>query len=213
MKRREFITLLGGAAAAWPLAARAQQPSRVPKIGYLSPVSAASGFLARTKCFGRDYANSDMSMERISSSNIASRTAVRSAPRPCCGIGPTQSRRHRYCCHASVSGSTGCHKDNPDRHCGRPDPVGSGLIENLARPGGNITGTSSQTSEVVGKSLELLKEVIPGIVRVAALWNPSNVVFQTEMLKEAETAAAALRIQLKVFGGGMLTSWAVRSQR
>ena len=83
---------------------------------------------------------------------------------------------------------------------GVSDPVGSGLIENLARPGGNITGTSSQTSEVVGKSLELLKEVIPEIARVAALWNPSNVVFQAEMLKEAETAAAALRIQLKFWG-------------
>ena len=83
---------------------------------------------------------------------------------------------------------------------GVSDPVGSGLIANLARPGGNITGTSSQTSEVVGKSLEFLKETIPGIVRVAALWNPANAVFQTQMLKEAEAAAAALKIQLEGFG-------------
>ena len=83
---------------------------------------------------------------------------------------------------------------------GVSDPAGSGLIANLARPGGNVTGTSSQTSEVLGKSLEFLKEAVPGIGRVAALWNPANAVFQAQMLKEAETAAAALKLQLKSFG-------------
>jgi ABC-type uncharacterized transport system substrate-binding protein len=211
VKRREFITLLGGAAAAWPLAARAQQRSRVPKIGYLSPVSAASGFLARDEMFRQglrelgyvdgtntviEYRFADGQFDRLPA--LAAELVQLKVDVIVTAV--TQ---------ASLAARDAT-KTIPIVIAGVSDPVGSGLIENLARPGGNITGTSSQTSEVVGKSLELLKEVIPEIARVAALWNPSNVVFQAEMLKEAETAAAALRIQLK---GEMMTSWAVRSQR
>ena len=198
MKRREFITLLGGAAAAWPLAARAQQRSRVPKIGYLSPVSAASGFLARDEMFRQglrelgyvdgtniviEYRFADGQFDRLPA--LAAELVQLKVDVIVTAV--TQ---------ASLAARDAT-KTIPIVIAGVSDPVGSGLIENLARPGGNITGTSSQTSEVVGKSLELLKEVIPEIARVAALWNPSNVVFQAEMLKEAETAAAALRIQLK----------------
>ena len=79
---------------------------------------------------------------------------------------------------------------------GVSDPVGSGLVASLARPGANITGTSSMTAEVVGKQLELLKETLPKISRVATLWNPANPVFQALQLNETKVAARALRLKL-----------------
>jgi len=81
---------------------------------------------------------------------------------------------------------------------GVADPERSDLVASLARPGANITGTSSMTAEIVGKQLELLKETLPKISRVAALWNPANPIFQGIQRKEAETAARALGVQLQI---------------
>jgi putative tryptophan/tyrosine transport system substrate-binding protein len=80
------------------------------------------------------------------------------------------------------------------------DPVGSGLVGSLARPGANITGTSSMTAEVAGKSLQLLKQVVPNASRAAVLWNPKNVVAQAKLLQETEVVAAALGVQLQLVG-------------
>lgn len=79
---------------------------------------------------------------------------------------------------------------------GVADPVGVGLVASLARPGGNITGTSSMAAEVVAKQLALLKETVPNVSRVGALWNPANQAFQTLQVKEAEVAARTLAVQL-----------------
>jgi putative tryptophan/tyrosine transport system substrate-binding protein len=79
---------------------------------------------------------------------------------------------------------------------GVSDPVGSGLVVSLARPGANITGTSSMTAEVVGKQLELVKETLPKISRVAALWNPANPNFQSVQLREVRVAGQALGMPL-----------------
>src|SRR5262249_48066940 len=75
------------------------------------------------------------------------------------------------------------------------DPVGSGLVASLARPGGNITGLSNMAPELAGKQLEFLKEVLPTVSRVGVLWNPTNP-SNTLMLREADVAAQALGIQL-----------------
>jgi putative ABC transport system substrate-binding protein len=77
------------------------------------------------------------------------------------------------------------------------NPVDSGLIASLARPGANITGTSTMTDEIVGKQLELLKETFPKISRVAAMWNPANPVFQKLQLREVEATARALHVRLQ----------------
>jgi putative tryptophan/tyrosine transport system substrate-binding protein len=77
------------------------------------------------------------------------------------------------------------------------DPVGAGLVGSLARPGGNVTGNSSVSVDVVGKSLEILKEVAPERRRVSILWNPANAVFQTRMVKEAEAAGRGLGFQVQ----------------
>jgi ABC-type uncharacterized transport system substrate-binding protein len=79
---------------------------------------------------------------------------------------------------------------------GVSDPVGSGLVASLARPGGNVTGTSSTAADVVGKQLELLREMVPKASRLAALWNPANSVFQRQQLGEAKEAATKLKVKL-----------------
>jgi putative ABC transport system substrate-binding protein len=79
---------------------------------------------------------------------------------------------------------------------GVADPVGAGLVTSLARPGGNITGTSSASAAVAAKTLELLHDSVPKLRRVAAMWNPSNTVFQRQMVREIEAAAAKLKVQL-----------------
>jgi putative ABC transport system substrate-binding protein len=80
---------------------------------------------------------------------------------------------------------------------GADDPVGAGLVESLARPGRNITGTSSMSGETIGRALQLLMEVAPRITRVAVLWNPTSLAFQTQLRREAEAAAPGLGVQLQ----------------
>jgi putative ABC transport system substrate-binding protein len=82
---------------------------------------------------------------------------------------------------------------------GVSDPVGVGLVASLARPGGNVTGTSTMAADVVGKQLESLREMLPKASRVATLRNPANFVFQKLQLGEAKAAAAKLKVQLQLF--------------
>jgi putative ABC transport system substrate-binding protein len=81
---------------------------------------------------------------------------------------------------------------------GVADPVATGLVRSLARPGGNVTGTSSVSAVTAAKSLELLKELVPNLRRVAVLWNPVNRVFQEQAVRETEAAARLLGIQLQM---------------
>jgi putative ABC transport system substrate-binding protein len=100
----------------------------------------------------------------------------------------------------SVTQATIAARDNtktiPIVMVGVSDPVASELVADLARPGGNVTGTSGMFSEAAGKRLQLLKEASPGVRRVAVLWNPANRVFQMQVLRETEAAARPLGIQL-----------------
>jgi putative ABC transport system substrate-binding protein len=81
---------------------------------------------------------------------------------------------------------------------GVADPVAAGLVAGLARPGGNVTGTSGAFTQMVGKQMELLKETFPDATRVAVLWNPANPVYQALQLREAQIAARALRVELQL---------------
>ena len=81
---------------------------------------------------------------------------------------------------------------------GVSDPVAVGLVTSLARPGRNVTGTSGIAAQLVGKQLELLREIFPDVPRVAGLWNPGNPVFQALQLREAEIAARALRVEMQM---------------
>jgi ABC-type uncharacterized transport system substrate-binding protein len=175
MKRREFITLLGGAAAAWPLAARAQQPERVRRIGVLmnlaaddpqSPVRIAAFLHGLQQLGWTDGRNV----------RIDYRWGANDAER---------GRRYAVELIALapdvilVSGSPAVAASQQATHTvpvvfvSVVDPVGSGLVESLARPGGNTTGFTLFEYGISGKWLELLKEIAPRVTRAGVLRDPT----------------------------------------
>ena len=197
MRRREFITLVG-AAAAWPLVVRAQQPEKIPIIGYLSPSSAMvperdepfrQGLRELGYVEGKnvviEYRFAEGKFERLP--DLAAELVELKVDVIVAQV--TQ---------ASLA-AKGATKTIPIVMQGVSDPVGTGLVASLARPGANITGTSAMSADVVGKSLALLKEVVPKLSRVAVLWNPSNAIFQAQMLRETQAAAGALAVELQTF--------------
>jgi putative tryptophan/tyrosine transport system substrate-binding protein len=194
MRRRQFITLLGGAAATWPLAARAQQPRKLPTIGLLATNSVAvqsqwnAAFLQRLRSLGW-----------IEDRTIA--VEVRWA----------EGRPDRYAEFANelvrlkvdvilTSGAPAvraCKQATsviPIVFAVAGDPVGTGLVASLARPGGNVTGLSLQQVEVAAKRLELLRELVPGLRRVAIMGNVTNPSSVLE-LREVEQAASTLGME------------------
>jgi putative ABC transport system substrate-binding protein len=199
MRRREFTMLLVGAAA-WPLAARAQQ-GKLPRIGYLSPSSAASGFLQRDNAFREGlrelgyFEGKNVIIEYRFADGQFDRLAQLAAELVALNVDIIVAVVTQASVVAKKATGT-----IPIVMVAVSDPQGAGLVPSLARPEGNVTGTASQTTEMVGKSLQLLKEVVPKASRVAVLWNPDNAVFQAQMLEETRRAAAALGLQLTDFG-------------
>ena len=171
LKRREFITLLGGAAVAWPLAARAQQPATLPTIGYLgaSPPEVASqwtaAFVQRLRELGWiegrtiaiEYRWADGSTERFA--EIAAEFV-----RLKVNLIFTYST-------PSVVAAKQATSSIPIVFPTAGDPVGNKLVVSLARPGGNVTGLSTQQTDTASKRIELFREVVPGLHRLAILAN------------------------------------------
>jgi putative ABC transport system substrate-binding protein len=198
MKRREFITLIGGAAAAWPLAANTQQKGKLPLIGILNPGSTDTpgvvGFYKGLQELGyteglniaieRRYGDwntdrfkelaADLVRLKVDVIVVVSTSPARAAKQATSII--------------------------PIVVAGMADPVGDELIVSLSRPGGNITGTTFLGPELIGKRFGLLKDAIAGLSRVAALWHPAAYGKRTMegMLRETETAAEALGLQLQL---------------
>ena len=175
MRRRQFITLLGGAAA-WPLAARAQQGKWVRHIGVLLATTAdASEYQARLGAFQQELQTFGWLIGR----NL--RIDIRWA-----GINADDIRRHAaelVALAPDVILAHGISTVGPLQRTTRSvpivfpvagDPVGAGLVDSLARPGGNATGFLSTEYSLSGKWLELLKEIAPGATRVAVLRDPTN---------------------------------------
>jgi putative tryptophan/tyrosine transport system substrate-binding protein len=196
MKRREFITLLGGAAA-WPLAARAQQVVNLPTIGFLGTNTPSaqgrwtSAFVQRLGELGWiegqtiviEYRWAEGRTERFP--EFASEF-VRLNVNVIVTLG------------AAVIAAKQATSVIPIVFAVASDPVGSGLVASLARPGGNVTGLSLQQSDVAGKRLELLREVIPRFRRLAILANVANPNNRLE-LGEVQTAAHALGLDVAIF--------------
>jgi putative ABC transport system substrate-binding protein len=196
--RRRFTTLLGGAAAAWPLAARAQQSTKLPTVGFLGATTPSAdgqrfaAFVQRLRELGW-----------IEGRNVA--IEVRWA----------EGRTHRFAEIAAefiqlkvdvilthTTPATLAAKQAtsviPIIFATAGDPVGSGVVASLARPGGNVTGLSSQATDTVGKRLELLREVVPGLRRLAILANVGSV-FAVLEINEVQAVARTLALETATF--------------
>ena len=194
MRRREFITLLGGTAA-WPLAARAQQSGRLPTVGFLGAGSALAdrpwtdAFARRLRELGWIEGRTVM---------IEYRWAEGRAER----YAEIAAEFVRLKVEVIVTGGTSsvvAAKQAtlviPIVFAAAGDPVGSGLVASLARPGGNVTGLSVQAADLAGKRLEMLREIVPGLRRLAIMGHAGN---PTEVLQRGEAQAAAHTLGLEV---------------
>jgi len=197
MKRREFITLAGGAAVAWPLAARAQQPAgRVYRIGYQAIGSRKqtlpfiNAFEESLRSLGYrvgenviiEYRFADGQMERLPAL-AADLVRLGVDIIIASGFIPSTVAAMKATATIPIVMTTGV------------DPVGAGLVASLARPGGNVTGLAVDAGgEILGKRFELLKETLPNLSRLGILWNP-DVAFirnrQTSMTETARTLGLA----------------------
>jgi len=201
MLRREFIIRIASGTAfslSFIAGARAQQAGARPGIGFLSPASAS----ARSTNVFRG-ALSELGYVEGQNITIVYRFAEGNFERL-----PAQAAEIvaakvvlivAVVTQASIAAARAT-KTIPIVMAGVSDPVGAGLVASLGRPGGNVTGTSSMSAEVVGKSVEVLKEAFPNTSRLAVIWNPDNAIFQRQMLREAELAAATLGIRMAAFG-------------
>jgi len=195
LRRRDFITLLGGAAAAWPLAARAQQPARLPTIGFLvagTPSSHgrwAAALVQRLSELGWIEGRT-IAIEYRWAEGRADRAAEIAAEfvRLKVDVIVTSAT-------IVVIASKQATSVIPIVFAAASDPVGTGLVASLARPGGNVTGLSLQFTDLAGKRLELLREVLPDLRRLAILANASS---PATALEVAEVQAMAGTFGLEV---------------
>jgi len=197
MKRREFITLLGGAAAAWPLAARAQQPDQMRRIGVLmgyaeSDLEAQAWVTAFVQGFKELgwIVGRNVSIDYRFGAGDADR--MRAYAEELVGLAPAVILAHTSPVMAALQQAT---RTIPIVFVDVFAPVGQRFVSNLARPGGNITGFSSVEPEIGGKWLGLLKEVAPLLARVAVIFNPETGPFSPLFLRAVETAAPSFAVK------------------
>jgi putative ABC transport system substrate-binding protein len=199
MKRREFISLLAGAAAAWPLAARAQQQPKVPRIGFLGAVT-PEDFPHLENAFREGLQEAGYVEGR--NLVIEYRWAEGKAELlPELAAELVQLKVDAIFCITSAAARAAKTATTtiPVVFVGVSDPVKYGLVAKLAQPGGNMTGLGHFTPELNGKRLELIKEVVPGLANVAVLWNTGNESHE-EQLKDLAGPARTLGMQLHPVG-------------
>src|SRR5215469_15259531 len=200
MRRREFITLLGGTVAAWPLALRAQQPA-VPVIGFLNTSSLDAyrvrafhqglkeGGFVEGENVAVEYRWADNQTDRLPT--LAAELVRRQVTVIVAGGG----------IRSGLAAKTKT-KSIPVLFVAAEDPVKLGLVTSLAKPDGNLTGVNILLTEVVAKRLELLRQLLPKAIRVGVLADPVNAATSDSMLKGLDTAARTMGMQIQVFDAG-----------
>ena len=197
LHRREVIALLGGAAA-WPLAARAQQTGKLPTIGFLGSTTPAAqsqltaAFVQRLRELGW-IEGQTVTIEYRWAEGRSERFAEFAAEFVRLKVDVILTHNTPPVLAAKHATSV-----IPIVFATAADPVDTGVVASLARPGGNVTGLSSQTPDVAGKRIELLREVVPGLHRFAILANPDNSYVALE-LHEAQAAARMLGLEVDLF--------------
>ena len=197
MKRREFILVLGGAAVTWPLAARAQQPTQMRRIGVLMMYeeSNASG-QALVAAFRRELGTlgwmegQNLRIEyrwTTSDPDLIQRSAKELVT-----LQPELILASSTPATAALQRET---RTIPILFANIVDPIGSGFVTNLARPGGNITGFVNLAASITGKFLELLKQIAPRVTRVAIVFNPATAPYAEIYLDSFKAAAASLGVE------------------
>jgi putative ABC transport system substrate-binding protein len=198
MRRRDFIAGIAGSPAAWPLAARAQQPT-MPVIGYLdsrAPDSVAdllralrqglkeTGYVdgENTAITSRWAENQIDRLPELAAELARRRIALIAAAGPAAAL--------------AAKAATGT---IPVLFLVNEDPVRLGLVASLARPGGNLTGINIFNAELVAKRLEFLRELVPAATRLAVLVNPANAITTESTLADVDPAARALGLRIQVF--------------
>jgi putative tryptophan/tyrosine transport system substrate-binding protein len=199
MRRRQFITLLGGAAATWPLAARAQQP--LPVIGWLNPGS-AKGHAAESMAFKRGLEDAGYSEGR----NVAIeyRWAGGDYDRLPALAADLVDRKVTVIVATGGDSPLAARALNttiPIVFSTGADPVARGLVASLAHPGGNATGATIISVELAPKRLELLHQVLPGTTTTAALINPATGITGSQTT-DLQRAARTLGLQLEILHAG-----------
>jgi putative ABC transport system substrate-binding protein len=190
MRRRDFITLLGGAVA-WPLAARAQKP-KIPRIGIIDDAPIWDHFRTGLRELGyiegRNIALEYRSAEGRPEHLAAAASELAGLPVDIIATYGTPASQAAKLATATI----------PIVMVSIGDPVRAGLVASFARPGGNITGLTILSPDSSPKRLQLLKEIVPSVARVAFLWNPDNA-SNAAQLEEVQIAAPILGIQLLPF--------------
>ena len=194
MRRREFITLVSGAAA-WPLAARAQQSAKLPTIGFLVSGTPSShgpwvaGFVQRLRELGWIEGRT-IAIEYRWAEGRTDRAAEIAAEFVRRNVDVIVTSATAVIVAAMQATSV-----IPIVFAAAGDPVGTGLVASLARPGGNVTGLSIQQTDLAAKRLELLREVVPGLRRLAILANVGGPAVVLDM-REVEAAARTLGLEV-----------------
>ena len=195
MRRRDFIAAFAGAAAAWPLAARAQQMARLPTVGFLSAASPAtadvwvSAFTSRLRELGWiEDRNIKIDVRWAEGRHDRSVEIAADFVRLKVDVIVTYSTEQIQIAKQATS-------IIPIVFALASDPVGSGLVSSLARPGGNLTGLSVQNVDLTGKRFELLREIVPSLRRLAVLFNGNNPTSMTE-IDIVRTVAGPLGIEV-----------------
>ena len=197
IRRREFITLLGGAAAAWPLAAQAQQGERVRRVGIVMPYPRGdSENEARVRAFKQELAKlgwtdgGNIRFDERWTTDDMSRVWAEAASLMASNPDVVVATGGRV-----VPVLMQLSRSIPIVLPGVSDPVGVGWVQSLAHPGGNVTGFTSLELSTLGKSLEILKQIAPAVVRVALIYNPDNP-NSIHYRRVSEAASAPLAIEV-----------------